>query len=102
MRRVAPSETARERLRELLAGAVDRESNIVSALVETVTRLVVQELVEGEQADFLGGRGRYERRGEGQLGSRNGYQPGRIRTAEGAIEVAVPQVRGPRRRSGRR
>jgi transposase-like protein len=78
----------------LLAGAVDRESNIVSALVEAVTRLVVQELVEGEQADFLGGRGRYERRGEGQLGSRNGYQPGRIRTAEGSIGVAVPQVRG--------
>jgi len=85
---------ARERLRGLLAGAVDRESNIVSALVETVTRLVVQELVEGEQADFLGGRGRYERRGEEQRGSRNGYQPGRIRTAEGPIDVAVPQVRG--------
>jgi hypothetical protein len=32
MRRVAPSETAREQLRELLAGAVDRESNIVSEL----------------------------------------------------------------------
>jgi putative transposase len=71
-----------------------RGSNIVSALVETVTRLVVQELLEGEQAEFLGGRGRYERRGEGQSGSRNGYEPGRVRTAEGAIEVAVPQVRG--------
>jgi transposase-like protein len=42
----------------------------------------------------LGGRGRYERRGEGQSGSRNGYESGRVRTAEGAIEVAVPQVRG--------
>jgi transposase-like protein len=63
-------------------------------LVETVTRLVVQELLEGEQADYLGGRGRYERRMEGQVGSRNGYEPGRVRTAEGAFEVAVPQVRG--------
>ena len=61
---------------------------------ETVTRLVVQELLEGEQADYLGGRGRYERRTQGQVGSRNGYQPGRVRTAEGAFEVAVPQVRG--------
>jgi putative transposase len=69
-------------------------SNIVSALVETVTRLVVQELLEGEQAEFLGGRGRYKWRAEGQSGSRNGYEPGRVRTAEGAIEVAVPQVRG--------
>jgi hypothetical protein len=94
MRRVAPSVIAREQLQELLGGGVGRESNIVSALVETVTRLVVQELLEAEQADYLGGRGRYERRGEGQSGSRNGYEPARVRTAEGAIEVAVPQVRG--------
>jgi transposase-like protein len=94
MGRVAPSVIAREQLQELLTGGVGRGSNIVSALVETVTRLVVQELLEGEQADYLGGRGRYERRGEGQSGSRNGYEPGRVRTAEGAIEVAVPQVRG--------
>jgi transposase-like protein len=78
----------------LLAGSADRETNIVSELVEAVTRLVVQELMEAEQADFLGGRGRYERRGEGQTGARNGYEPGRIRTAEGAVEVQMPQVRG--------
>jgi putative transposase len=94
MGRVAPSVIAREQLQELLTGGMGRGSNIVSALVETVTRLVVQELLEGEQAEFLGGRGRYERRGEGQSGSRNGYEPSRVRTAEGAIEVAVPQVRG--------
>ena len=37
---------AREQLQELLGGGVDRETNIVSALVETVTRLVVQKLLE--------------------------------------------------------
>jgi putative transposase len=94
MRRVAPSVIAREQLRRLLAGGVDEQANIVSALVETVTQLVVQELVEGEQQDYLGGRGRYERRGEDQAGSRNGYERGRLRTAEGFIDVAVPQVRG--------
>lgn len=94
MRRVAPSVIAREQLQGLLAGGVDQESNIVSALVETVTRLVVQELLEGEQTDFLGGRGRYDRRGGDQVGSRNGYERGRLRTAEGFIDVAVPQVRG--------
>ena len=56
--------------------------------------MVVQELLEGEQADYLGGRGRYERREGGQTGWRNGYEPGRLRTAEGAIDIAVPQVRG--------
>src|SRR5436190_4693711 len=94
MRRVAPSVVAREQLQRLLGGGVDTEQNLVSALVEAVTRLVVQELLEGEQGDFLGGRGRYQRRGEEQLGSRNGYERGRLRTAEGFVDVAVPQVRG--------
>jgi transposase-like protein len=88
---------AREELHRLLlslAGGADSESNIVSALVQAVTRLVVQELVEGEQEDFLGGRGRYVRRATGQAGSRNGYAPGRLRTAEGPVGVALPQVRG--------
>jgi len=85
---------AREQLRRLLDGGADRDRNIVSALVETVTRLVVQELLEAEQGDFLGDRGRYERRGDDQVGSRNGYERGRLRTAEGFVDVAVPQVRG--------
>src|SRR5829696_2013033 len=91
MRRVAPSVMAREQLQQLLARGVDRETNIVSALVETVTQLVVQQLLEGEQQDFLG---RCGRRGEDQAGSRNGYERGRLRTAEGFVDVAVPQVRG--------
>ncbi len=94
MRRVAPSVIAREQLQDLLAGGAERQTNIVSALVDTVTRLVVQELLEGEQRDFLGGRGRYDRRDGDQAGSRNGYERGRLRTAEGFIDVAVPQVRG--------
>jgi transposase-like protein len=83
----------REDLNRLLAGGVDEGTNIISTLIETVTRLVVQELLEAEQADYLGGRGHYERRGQDQRGSRNGYEPGRIRSAEGAVDVRVPQVR---------
>jgi len=94
MRRVPPSMLAREDLDHLLRDDLDQQTNVISALVETVSRLVIQELLEAEQADYLGGRGRYERRGAGQRGSRNGYEPGRIRTAEGAIDVRVPQVRG--------
>ena len=62
MRRVAPSVIARKRLQQLLAGGVVRETSIVSALVETVTRLVVQELFESEQGDFLGGSGGFTQR----------------------------------------
>jgi hypothetical protein len=84
MRRVAPSVIAGEQLRELLAGGMGRGSNIASALVDAVTRLVVQELLEGEQADYLGGRGRYERRGDSRgraMGmSRVGCAPRRARS----------------------
>lgn len=93
MRRLSPSVLVREELDRLLTDGVAREENIVSALVERATRLVVQELLEAEQADFLGGRGRYARRSAEQLGSRNGYESSRLRTAEGPIEVRVPQVR---------
>src|SRR3954447_7378527 len=91
MRRVAPSVIAGEQLARLLDGGVDHEQNIVSALVETVTRLVVQELIEGEQGEFLGGRGRYQRRDGDQIGSRNGSERGGRRTAAGFVEAAVPQ-----------
>jgi transposase-like protein len=94
MRRVPPSVIVREELDHLLAEGADQRTNIVSALVDKVTRLVVQQLLEAEQADYLGGRGRYERRASEQVGSRNGYESGRLRTAEGAIGVRVPQVRG--------
>src|ERR1700694_2770260 len=93
MGKVAPSVIARDQLNDLVVGGASRQTNVIATLVGLVTRLVVQELVEGEQGDFLGGRGRYERREDGQVGSRNGDEPGRIRTAEGSFEVAVPQVR---------
>ena len=84
----------REELDRLFRGDLDSATNVVSTLVDTVTRLVVQELLESEQADFLGGRGRYERRALEQEGWRNGYEESRIRTAEGAVKVRLPQVRG--------
>jgi transposase-like protein len=92
MRKVAPSVLRREELDRLLQAGAAPGDNIISELVSTVTRLVVQELLEAEQTDFLGGRGRYARR-DGSGGMRNGYEDGVIRTAEGGIDVRVPQVR---------
>jgi hypothetical protein len=54
MKRLPPSATMREELDKLLRGGTEAEGNIVSALVEKVTKVVVQELLEAEQADFLG------------------------------------------------
>jgi hypothetical protein len=57
MRRLPPSVLVREELDRLLTDGVGEDQNIVSALVELATRRVVQELLEAEQSDFLGGRG---------------------------------------------
>lgn len=94
MKKVAPSVLVREELDRLLQrGGAPSGGNIVSQLVDTVTRLVVQELLEAEQTDLLGARGRYEPRGQAAGGMRNGYETGSLRTAEGSIDVRVPQVR---------
>jgi transposase-like protein len=56
-------------------------------------QLLVQQGLEQEQADFLG-RDRYVRGSE--RGARNGYEPGRIPTAEGNVGIQIPQVRAAR------
>ncbi len=95
IRKVAPSVMAREELDQLLAGGVDEGANLISEVVATCTRLVIQSLVEAEQRDFLGGRGRYQPREDeaGHRGWRNGYEDRNISTAEGQVGVRVPQVR---------
>jgi putative transposase len=57
-----------------------------------VGKLFVEELLNAEVTDTLG-RGTHERREEGQAGYRNGYKSRALRTAEGAMDVEVPQVR---------
>jgi putative transposase len=55
-------------------------------------KLFVEELLKGEVADALD-RQQHERRGEDQIGYRNGYKSRQLRTAEGKLSVEVPQVR---------
>jgi len=93
-KKIAPSERKAQELRALLQGQLDAQSGeeLLSTLVRLSTEQVLQEALEEEQAVVLG-RERYERR-TGQLGSRNGYEPGTLKTAEGVLRVRVPQVRG--------
>ena len=64
----------------------------LSQFIRLAVQNMVQQAVEQEVTDFLG-RERYERQTE-PVGYRNGYKPGRIRSAEGEIPLHVPQVRG--------
>lgn len=89
-RRVRASAKTRKQLEDLFAGRRGGESER-SDLVKLATRLIVEEALESEVDDQLG-RGYYAH--GAQAGHRNGYRTGRLKSAEGAIEYAVPQVRG--------
>lgn len=91
MRRIPPSARVREDIGKLFAGGVAQDTNVASELMKLGLQMLVQQGLEQEQADFLG-RDRYERGSD--RGWRNGYEPARIRTAEGTVGVHVPQVRG--------
>lgn len=94
--RIAPSERLAKAAEELVS-KVDREANGASLLGELAqlgAQRLIQESLEAEQAEHLS-RGRYERReGDAPTLHRNGYEPGRLMIAEGAVEVQRPQVRG--------
>lgn len=93
MKRIAPSEEIGQALQEFLRGGMETSEEPVSELLRLAAQKIVQEALEQEVADYLG-RERYERRDESQQGLRNGYEAGRIRSAEGEIVLQVPQVRG--------
>jgi transposase-like protein len=93
MKRIAPSEQIEQVVQEFLQGGLYDNQQPVSELVKLGAQLIVQKALEQEVRDQLE-RDRYERRQEGQEGLRNGYEPGRIRSAEGEIVLQVPQVRG--------
>ena len=91
MERIPASRKIRKELGELLQG-MHNGASIVSDIVKKSAALVLQELMEQEVTEFLG-RDHYQRGGEKKQGYRNGYEPVRIKTAEGKIEVYHPQVR---------
>jgi transposase-like protein len=94
MKKITPSETKKQALKELLRGKVGikDEEGCLSEFIRLSVEKTLQELLEKEQEETLG-RARYERRGETKV-YRNGYEPGRLKTGEGIMEVEKPQIRG--------
>jgi putative transposase len=94
MKRIAPSEQISQEISCLLSEGIRDDANILKELVSKALQRVLQEAVEQEVTDHLG-RERYERRREDEphRGYRNGYEPNRVKTAEGVVGVKVPQVR---------
>src|SRR5919206_2256340 len=97
---VPPSAEIEARIDRLLAvGVGENPRESLSALARLGARLIIQRAVEDEFDAWLG-RARYERRPDYQRGLRNyegglrnGFRPRRVQTAEGELEVEIPQVR---------
>jgi putative transposase len=88
--RIPASMRTREELSALIEGKLATASG-KDELVKLATRLIVEEALEGEASDTLG-RDYYEHGAEPGRGYRNGYRAGRLKTAEGAVEYAAPQI----------
>ena len=91
MKKIPPSERIRKEIEELLREGTTED--LLGHLLQKGAKLIAQQMLESEATDFLE-RGHYERRGDRDFhGYRNGYEPRKIRTAEGVLEVELPQVR---------
>lgn len=90
MERIPASERTREKLKALMEGRSEAEDGR-SELVRLAARLIIEEALEGEARDALG-RDYYARGAAPGAGYRNGYRPGRVKSAEGAIAYSAPQI----------
>jgi hypothetical protein len=90
--RLPASQRTREDLRSLIEGRLST-SSAKDELVKLATRLIVEEALEGEASDAVG-RDYYEHGAQSGQGYRNGYRPGRLKTAEGSMEYSAPQIAG--------
>jgi putative transposase len=99
-RTVSPSAEIEAQIDQLLAvGVGENPRESLSELARLGARLIIQRAVEDEFDAWLG-RARYERRPDYQRGLRNyesglrnGFRPRRLQTAEGELQVQIPQVR---------
>ena len=66
-------------------------ADLLGKLVKLAMQRIVQEILENEVQDFTGRD--YYQHGEKNNGSRNGYEPSTLKTAEGRLDIQRPQVR---------
>ena len=90
MARVAPSERFRAQLDEVLAG-VGQQQDPVETIGRLGARLILQQALEDEVTESLGRRP-YER-SEAPISHRNGYEPRRVTTTSGSVELEPPRLR---------
>ena len=94
MRRVAPSVRLKEEIDAMLTGEPAAEGETpMRGFVQQVARYMLQVGIEAEATAFLG-RDHYRRGDRLRAGWRNGYEGKQIQSEAGALDLAVPQLRG--------
>jgi len=94
MRRVAPSVRLKEEIDAMLTGEPAAEGETpMRGFVQQVARYMLQVGIETEATAFLG-RDHYRRGDRLRAGWRNGYEGKQIQSEAGALDLAVPQLRG--------
>jgi len=91
MKRIPPSSKLRQEIEGVLYGW-ETGGHPLDNFIRLGANYMLQVAVEQEVEDFLG-RGHYRRGSRKQEGWRNGYEPGKVKTANGLLEIALPQLR---------
>jgi putative transposase len=89
-KRIAVSAQIQQQIDDLVTRGIS-DGGSLAEIGRLGARLALQRALEEEVSEFLG-RARYEQTPEAR-GSRNGVRPRRVQTAEGELEVQVPQLR---------
>jgi len=89
-KRVPPSMAMKQEVEELLNRG--RDGLPLSEFIRATARCCLQEAIEQEVTEFLG-RDHYQRGARRREGWRNGYQAKTWPSAEGPVEVKLPQLR---------
>jgi putative transposase len=94
MKRVPPSVRLKEDVEDLLRGSETPSSETpMAGFVRQLAQYILQVSIEAEATAFLG-REHYRRGERARTGWRNGYEPKRVQSEAGVLELAVPQLRG--------
>jgi transposase-like protein len=92
MQKVPPSEKLRKEIDEILSGQLEKDEDVLGLMIDRSLKMMFQKILEEEVRDYLG-RDYYERNSGRRKGYRNGYEPKRVKTAEGEINLEAPQLR---------
>lgn len=91
MDRIPPSRKLKQEAEALLQGW-EMKGHPLDAFVRLGARYMLQVALEQEVEEFLG-RAHYQRGQRRRQGWRNGYEPGKVRSPEGMLDIALPRVR---------